>query len=163
MKNYFLIFLLSLFIFGCGEYLSLSPTREMEFIVLNEADTDLEWVKIYAQDQINSSNSGKPIEIASFSDINSGQQSEIILAKIKEFSTTGNGNIYVLALRKGTSDTLQNGIGSYYNYSDLKDEYAPSKWKTREIIVHNFDNKKGEIQINLAYYQNGNYVKSYGR
>jgi hypothetical protein len=139
---------------------------KLEFIVLNESDTKADWVKVFIQDiklqdsrQIDVGNS---VQIASFTKVQAKKQSSIIYVDLEKFSQTGNGNIYVLVQREGSLDTLQNGVGSFTNFRDSQ-EFAPTRWRTREIIINNSNDKKGEVYVNLAYYKDGKYVKSYGR
>lgn len=139
---------------------------ELEFIVLNQSKTDTAWVDVFIQDtkMVDSrmTDLGNPVQIASFKEMEAGEQSNIISVDLEKFSKTGEGTIYVLVQKNESSDTLRNGAGIYRNFRNDQ-EFAPSRWKTTEIIINNPEDKKGEIQINLAYYKNGKYVNSYGR
>lgn len=139
---------------------------KLEVITLNKSDGTVSWVKIFIQDtELRASqliNVGNPVQVASFTNIGVGEQSSIATINLEQFSQTGNGNTYVLVVRENSSDTLRNGAGSYTNFRDSQ-EFAPTRWRTREIIINNPNDKKGEVYVNLAYYKDGKYVESYGR
>lgn len=163
MSKYVLIIIIAILFTNC-EYILVKPA--LEFIVLNKSDASEVRADVFIQDtkMVDSKmvDVGNPIQIASFKEIKTGEESNIISVDLEKFSETGEGTIYVLAQKNGNSDTLRNGAGIYRNFRNAQ-EFAPSRWKTIEIIINKPQGKKDEIQINLAYYKSGKYVESYGR
>jgi hypothetical protein len=145
---------------------SILINPKLGFIVLNKSDTNTAWVKVFIQDtklqDSRQTNAGSLVQIATFTKVEVNEQSSIMYVDPKQFSQTGNGDIYVLVQRQGKSDTLRNGVGSYFNFRDSQ-EFAPTRWRTREIIVNNANDNKGEVFVNLAFYKDGKYIESYGR
>ncbi len=142
MKRITLMFLIFSLFCSC-ESAILNPS--IEFITLNKSKSPVSWVTIFIQDTkvVDSrlSETGKPVEVASFTNIPVNEQSNLISVDLKKFSMNGNGNIYVLAGLKGSSDTLRNGTGSYANFRNTQ-EFAPKHWRTIEVIINSSANKK---------------------
>ncbi len=160
MSKDILIVFLTVFLSSCESVL-VNP--KLEFTVLNKSDVTISWVKVFIQDtEPITINVGNPIQVVSFTTIKANEQSNIVSVDLGKFSKTGNGNIFVLVGRENSSDTLRNGVRSFRNFRDSQ-EFAPTRWRTREIIINNPNDKNGEVYVNLAQYKGGKYIESYGR
>jgi hypothetical protein len=157
-KTMIKLLIASIFLFvilGCS--VIISPNTNIEFVVINTSKNSVDWVKVYAGDYDKGTHKSSNFkEVLSFGNLKSGDSSSVKSFNVKQFSESGNGTMKVFALKSNSKDTLKTGAGNYEKFV-LSQEFAPSNWRTFQIIV----SEKEYLQTSLSLYEKGKFVKKF--
>lgn len=153
-------FIISFIFLGCSE--QITPSSDIELIVLNSSKYNLNWVKVYLEDKKNDNATLTQKEIAIFKSVDSGSNSILQNINLKKYSQTGLGSFRIYANVSNTNDTLKTGGGNYKNFV-ISQEFTKNDWHTIEIILTDLPvDTKPSLFARLALYENGKLVKRYG-
>jgi len=153
----FSFFLIALSFFGCSKISILLPRSEkMEFIVSNESQNTIEWVKVllsdYEKDGFSNTIYSQALQ---FDNIKQGVKSDFLTLNFKDYSTKGSGSVKILVKILNKSDTLIGFAASYVNFRISEDLSLNKDWFTTKITISNTTSANHEMKVCLCKYKNG--------
>jgi hypothetical protein len=110
--------LLTAFFCSCKK---LNFNNYIEFVVINESSHILNWVQVYALDDLGNKSEIHDVDITRFESVPLNSESEIRRIYFNKFSEKGRGDLRVMCQYIDTNDTLSTGLGSYKHFKFVDD------------------------------------------
>lgn len=150
-------FLIALSFFGCSKISILLPRSEkMEFVVSNESQNTIEWVKVLISDYEKDGFSNNTYsQVLQFDNIKQSSKSDFLTLNFKDYSKKGSGTVKILAKIQNKSDTLIGFAASYVNFRISEDLSLNKDWFTTKITISNITSANHEMKVCLCKYKNG--------
>ena len=152
-----LFFLITLSFFGCSEISILLPRREkMQFVVINESQNKIEWVKVLISDYVKNGFSNNTYsQVLQFDNIKENSRSDFLTLNFKDYSKKGSGSVKILTKAQNKSDTLIGFAASYVNFRISEDLSLNKDWFTTKITISDITTANQEIKVCLCKFKNG--------
>lgn len=150
-------FLIALSFFGCSKISILLPRSEkMEFIVSNESQNTIEWVKVLLSDYEKDGFSNSTYsQVLQFDNIKQSSKSDFLTLNFKDYSKKGSGSVKILAKVQNKSDTLIGFAASYVNFRISEDLSLNKDWFTTKITISKSTTANPEMKVCLCKFKNG--------